>query len=150
MGENTILYKIQLAQTDISAKINLKWPKSGIKGTIEPFTQTTVCLLEKIEPTEVGDGEPFEIEKLDIQFLCKVKSAPAQQQNEGDTRQIATSSVANQGTTNNVGGGEDFPSDFGHAGVPELDVGQKQCPTCTIINSITATVCHLCGSSFPA
>ena len=148
MTENTILYKIRLTQTDISAKLNLKWPRSGIKGTLEPFTDTAVCLLEKISPSQPGAGEPFEIEKLTVNFQCKVKSAPVQQ-SEGDTKQIAASSVANQATTNDVGG-EDIPSGFGDSGVAELVAGQKQCPMCTVINQSTATVCHLCGSAFPA
>ena len=82
-----------------------------------------MCLLEKVLPTPPGEGEPLEIEKLQIDFQCKVKSAPVQQ-SEGDTRQVAASSVANQATTNDVGG-EEILGGFGDSGVAELAAGQK-------------------------
>ena len=110
-----------------------------------------MCILEKIQPSEVGEGEPFEIEKLTVDFICKWKSAPVpQDQNEGGTKQVAASSAANQATTNDLGGGEAVSGGIGDTGFAELAVGQKQCPACTVINDISAKSCHLCGSAFPA
>ena len=114
LTEQTILYKVKLRQVDPTEVLNLRWPINGIKGTLGANSIATVGLFQKIHPTEGIAGEKAELEKLDIQLVCKVKQeeqkAPTAAENatgsSGDAKQATTSSVDNSGTTNTGGVGE--------------------------------------------
>ena len=114
LTDTPILFKVKLRQLDPTEVVNLRWPVNGIRGTIGANSVATVALFQKIHPTEGVAGEKAELEKLDIQLICKTKQeeakAPDAAENanvsSGDAKQGPASSVDNSGTTNTGGVGE--------------------------------------------
>jgi len=72
--EAPIKYKVKISIKEgyIASDVNLRWPKTGIKGTLKPGDQDIIAMLPKIVPnTELNPYEINDIEKLDFNFSWK-------------------------------------------------------------------------------
>jgi hypothetical protein len=49
--------------------VNLSWPRSGIRGSLDAGETAVVCLLPKLKPTASGR---LEIEKLRLELNWKL------------------------------------------------------------------------------
>ena len=74
-----IQYKVQMSDSNPGSTINLHWPRSGVKGTLDVGEMEIACVLQKIEPSD--NTGISEIEKLKIELKWKV--------NEQRLKQIA-------------------------------------------------------------
>jgi hypothetical protein len=65
-----INYKIKLSEVEPNSDINLNWPRSGVKGSLDVGETAIVCILGKLEPTDnLGMSE---IEKLKVELKWKL------------------------------------------------------------------------------
>lgn len=88
-----IKFKINLSEANSDSLINLHWPRTGIKGTLDAGATEVVCVLCKINPID-NTGSMSEIEKLKIELKWKI--------NEQKVKQIAHMQ-ANNGSSGNNG-----------------------------------------------
>ena len=67
-----ICYKIKLSEGKFGP-VNLQWPRTGIKGTLEIGETSVVAVLQKIKPDAPDTAnERSEIEKLNIALDWKI------------------------------------------------------------------------------
>lgn len=97
-----IFYKIKLSQKSENVDVNLHWPRTGIRGSLDVGETQVVCVLAKVRP-EVPFTGALEVDKLKIELgwklnearLKQIASQSAQQQSSAaaDTSAKGTSSV---------------------------------------------------------
>jgi len=137
---------------DAEKPVNMHWPRTGMRATLDENSFKTLGFLTKIQPTEAFGAEAglTEVSKLD--FTLKVKDDVEKIANmvQPETETEVQGPVSNGGPTapeqtsgtHEMGTGPDTgynPNDFGSAGGED-----RQCPVCTFFNPASNKECEIC------
>jgi hypothetical protein len=144
-------------KTDAEQPVNLYWPMTGFRSSLDPNEVKSLGFLTKIKPSETfgANAGLTEVNKLafSIKYKQDVEKMACMGKTSKDTEvqgsiNVGESTAPEQTPgTHEMGTGPDEgiegynPTNFGDS------AGEINCPVCTMLNPISFTKCEVCDSN---